>query len=195
MCLGSLSLSLFLSPLSLSQHWQKPLWNVYYYSLNIKNDHCEFLSLLHHYQPPSPSLCTRGQMWSRDSGEFVMSKCKIRQQAQLAEPEGFTEPAAEQSWVLLTRTRRSALPRFHWLKCVPVWYVMYGLWVRAFQRATWVFRKKAVLDIRVLTTEETFSVCVCVCLERDLESSKSTVSRPKRLNPVLVCEVDCKSEG
>lgn len=27
-------------------------------------------------------------MWRRDSGEFVMSKCKIRQQAQLAELEG-----------------------------------------------------------------------------------------------------------
>ena len=41
-----------------------------------------------HYQCPSPSLYTRGQMWRRDSGEFVMCKCKIRQQAQLTEPQG-----------------------------------------------------------------------------------------------------------
>lgn len=27
-------------------------------------------------------------MWRRDSGEFVMSKCKIRQEAQLTEPQG-----------------------------------------------------------------------------------------------------------
>lgn len=36
----------------------------------------------------SLSLCTRGQMWRRDSGEFVLSKCKVRRRSQLAEAEG-----------------------------------------------------------------------------------------------------------
>lgn len=42
------------------------------------------------------SLGTTSQMWSRDSGQFVMNQCKIRQPAQLSEPEG-AESAAEQS--------------------------------------------------------------------------------------------------
>lgn len=90
-----------------------------------------------HYQRPSPSLYTRGQMWRRDSGEFVMSKCNIRQQAQLTEPQGTQSQLlnrAESCW-----TGLSSVLQCHWLNgvcvCDCVWYGMYGFWVRAFQRA------------------------------------------------------------
>lgn len=97
----------------------------------------ELWALCCHYQRPSPSLYIRGQMWTRDSGEFVMSKCNIRQQAQLTEPQGTQSQLlnrAEHCW-----TGLSAVVQCHTLNCVwvcdCVWYAMYGFWVRAFQRA------------------------------------------------------------
>lgn len=80
--------------------------------LNRKNDHCE--SLLALSVSLSLSLYSTGQMWRRDSGEFVMSKCKIRQQSQLSEPEGTRRASTEQIGALLLHT----VLQCHRLKCV-----------------------------------------------------------------------------